>query len=239
MFHGITIQSFKKTIFPFAVLLPQIPMSFHCLSINRRDGNCIPHVDGQVNFARIIQSKINAISQLASDKCNQNIDVKNAPVAVAAAAAGQIVPQQPTNVAVDRMSQSVYDTCHQIFDDQENLQFAEHHHRHQQQRTLQRRRRLESPFHSKYDRIMPQLAFELDPCFGVLWVFDAVEKKCSYYNVIGSEIARNTEYSNNILTILTPELALPKRCDTTVSRNLAAVNLLGCLDVLTSASDAM
>lgn len=86
---------------------------------------------------------------------------------------------------------------------------------------------------------MPQLAFELDPCFGVLWVFDAVEKKCSYYHIIGSEIQRNGEYTNNILAILTPELALPKRADATILRNLAAVNLLACLDVLTSAPDAM
>lgn len=202
-------------------------MSFNCLSINRRDGNCIPHLDGQVNFARIIQAKINAISQLASDKCNQNIDMKHthSPAAV----------QSPPPPSVDRMSQSVYDTCHQIFDEQDN-QFAMVH-RHQ--RTIQRRRRLDPPFHSKYDRIMPQLAFELDPCFGVLWVFDAVEKKCGYYNVIGSEIPRNGEYSNNILAILTPELALPKRSEATVSRNLAAVNLLACLDVLTSVPDAM
>lgn len=208
-------------------------MSFKCLSINRRDGNCIAHVDGQVNFARIIQAKINAISQLASDKCNQNIDSKH----MHSAEAAQPPTAPPSNPAVDRMSQSVYDTCHQIFDDQDNLQFAEHHHRHQ--RPIQRRRRLDSPFHSKYERIMPQLAFELDPSFGVLWVFDAVEKKCSYFNVIGSEIPRNGEYSNNILAILTPELVLPKRCDATISRNLAAVNLLACFDVLTSVPDAM
>lgn len=86
---------------------------------------------------------------------------------------------------------------------------------------------------------MPQLAFEMDPCFGVLWVFDAVEKKCSYYNVIGSEIQRYGEYSNNILAILTPELALPKQSEAMISRNLAAVNLLACLDVLTSVPEAM
>lgn len=218
---------------PFAVLLPQIPMSFNCLSINRRDGNCIAHMDGQVNFARIIQAKINTMSQLASDKCNQNFDLKHSRSPAAAPA-----QPPPPRAAVDRMSQSVYDTCHQIFDDQDNLQFAEHHH-HPHQRTVQRRRRLDSPYHNKYDRIMPQLAFELDPCFGALWVFDAVEKKCSYYNVIGSEIQRNGEYSNNILAILTPELSLPKRSDATISRNLAAVNLLACLDVLTSVPDSM
>lgn len=226
--HDHDISQLDLSFLCVSVLLPQIPMSFNCLSINRGDGNCIPHVDGQVNFARIIQAKINAISQLASDKCNQNIDLKHSH----SSAAATHPPPAPSNPAVDGK-----DTCHQIFDDQDNLQFAEHHHRHQH--TIQRRRRLDSPFHSKYERIMPQLAFELDPCFGPLWVFDAVEKKCSYYHVIGSEIQRNSEYSNNILAILTPELALPKRSDATISRNLAAVNLLACLDVLTSMPDAM
>lgn len=133
------------------------------------------------------------------------------------------------------MSQSVYDTCHQVFDEQENLQYSEHH-RH---RTIQRRRRIESPYHNKCDRIMPQLAFDLDPFFGFLWVVDAVDKKCTYYNVIGSDVARHMDYTNNVLNILTPELSLPKKSDSLASRNLAATNLLACLDVLTSVPDSM
>lgn len=210
-----------RFLFHIPVLIPQIPMSFNCLSINRRDGSCIPHSAGQVNFAKIIQNNINAVSQLAFDKCNQNVDA-NLPVAHASA-------------AVDRMSQSVYDTCHQIFDEQENLQFSEHHHH----RPNQRRKRVESTHCTKYEKVLPQLAFEMDAIYGVLWVFDAIEKKCFLYNVIGSEISRNMEYSNHVLAILQPELMLPEETDILITRNLASVNLLACLDILTSVPDSM
>lgn len=195
-------------------------MSFNCLSINRRDGSCIPHSGGQVNFAKIIQNNINAVSQLAFDKCNQNVNTN----------------QAIASSAIDRMSQSVYDTCHQIFDEQENLQFSEHHHHH---RPPQRRKRVESAQCAKYEKIFPQLAFEMDSMYGVLWVFDAIEKKCKMYNVIGSEVPRNVEYSSHIMAILQPELMLPKKTDVLITRNLASVNLLACLDILTSVSDAM
>lgn len=197
-------------------------MSFNCLSINRRDGSCIPHSSYQVNFAKIIQNNINAVSQLAFDKCNQNVDA-NQDVAHASS-------------TIDRMSQSVYETCHQIFDEQENLQFSEHHHHH---RPSQRRKRVDSTQCEKAEKVLPQLAFEMDSLFGILWVFDAIEKKCFLYNVIGSEIPRNLEYSNNILSILKPELMLPKKTDVLVTRNLASVNLLACLDILTSVQDAL
>lgn len=203
----------------FTVLIPQIPMSFNCLSINRRDGSCIPHSNGQVNFAKIIQNNINAVSQLAFDKCNQNVD------------ANQVI----SHSSLDRMSQSVYDTCHQIFDEQENLQFSEHHHH----RPIQRKKRADSVPCTKYEKVLPQLAFEVDSTYGVLWVFDGIEKKCFLYNVIGSEIPRNMEYSNHILAILQPELMLPKKSEFLITRNLASVNLLACLDILTSVPDAM
>lgn len=197
-------------------------MSFNCLSINRRDGSCIAHTIGQVNFAKIIQTNINAISQLASDKCNQNIDASVDRVAQGSS-------------TIDRMSQSVYDTCHQVFDEQENLQFSEHHHH----RPMQRKKRVETNQCGKYEKVLPQLAFEMDSYYSVLWVFDAVEKKCYLYNVLGSEIQRNMDYSNHILAILKPELMLPKKNDVLITRNLASVNLLACLDILTSVPDAM
>lgn len=210
-------------------------MTFNCLSINRRDGSCIAHNAGQVNFARIIQSEIIAVSQLASDKCNQNVETK--PPTPQHSHSHSHSPAGHASSAVDRMSQSVYDTCHQVFDEQENLQYSEHHHRN---RTIQRKRRIaDSPLNSKYERIMPQLAFEMDSCFGAMWVFDAVEKKCSYYNVIGADIPRSMECSSNVLAFLAPELALPKRSDLLVSRNLAAANLLACLDVITSVPESM
>lgn len=121
-------------------------MSFNCLSINRRDGSCIAHTSDQVNFAKLIQTNINAISQMASDKCNQNFDVKQQ-------AAQQSCIDRNGSSAIDRMSQSVYDTCHQIFDDQENLQFSEHHHH----RPMQRRKRMDIGQCTKYEKVLPQL----------------------------------------------------------------------------------
>lgn len=68
-------------------------------------------------------------------------------------------------------------------------------------------------------------------------MFDAIEKKCFLYNVIGSEVPRNLEYSSHILALLPPELMLPKKADVFITRNLASVNLLACLDILTSVPD--
>lgn len=90
-----------------------------------------------------------------------------------------------------------------------------------------------------FENYLPQLAFVLDPWFGMLLVFDAIEKKVSYYNVIASEICSKTEFTGHLKAILTPELALPQRNETFVTRNLASVNLLACLDILTSLEDSM
>lgn len=37
------------------------------------------------------------------------------------------------------------------------------------------------------------LAFAMDPCFGVLWGFDSVSKTMMFFNVIASEISPNAE----------------------------------------------
>lgn len=196
-------------------------MSFNCLSISRRDGSCIPHSTDQVNFAKMTQHNMNAISRLASDKCNRNIDMSN----------DRDGGREPP---ADQMSQSVYGTCHQVFDEQENLQFSQHHHEKEERRPV-----LDLSQLSRYDKIVPQLAFEMDTYFGILWVFDAIEKKCLLYNVIASEAQRNMTYSNHVLATFKPEIMLPNKTDMLITRNLATVNLLGCLDVLTSIPEAM
>lgn len=224
-FKLVLLKLISNLIKTFPVLIPQISMSFNCLSINRRDGSCIAHAAGQVNFAKIIQNNINAVSQLASDKCNQNVEAVQHHSILERVGHGSSM--------VDRMSQSVYDTCHQIFDEQENLQFSEHHHH----RPIQKRKKNELPAGTKYDKVLPQLAFEMDSFYGVLWVFDAVEKKCSLYNVIGSEMPRNQDYSSHVQAILKPELTLPKKSEMLITRNLASINLLACLDILTSVPD--
>lgn len=60
----------------------------------------------------------------------------------------------------------------------------------------------------KYERVLEQLAFEMDSLYGALWVFDAIERKWFLYNVIGSEIPRNLEF---VLEVLQPDLMVPKK----------------------------
>lgn len=203
MLSKVNIVADKNTI----LLIPQFSLSFNCLAISRRDGNCNAHSANQVDFAKIIQTNSNAITQLASDKCNQNIEINN------------FHPNQ------DRMSQSVHEARNQIFDVQENLKFSDH-------------RKRKRPDHKSIDKIMPQLAFALDTCFGVLWVFDAISRKIMCYNVIASEIS-DGEGLSYLRAILSPELALPLQPDVQVTRNQASLNILACLDILTSCQDSL
>lgn len=142
-----------------SVLIPQHSFLFNCLAINRRDGSCTAHCLNQVDFAKIISANSNAIAQLASDKCNQNVEVN----------------QFRPNVMADRMSQSVHEARNQIFD--ENLSYTDH-----------RKKKRSTDTKAALDKIMPQLAFALDSCYSILWVFDAISKKIMCYNVIASEI---------------------------------------------------
>lgn len=193
-----------------SVLIPQVPLSFNCLSINRQDGSCNAHNIHQVDFAKIIQSNYNAITQLESDKCNQNIDYNNI---------------SQCNNQADRMSQSVHEARNHIFDIEDNLKISD-----------RKRKRLDN---RNNEKILPQLAYALDPCYGVLYVFDAIAKKMLCYNVIASEIPNNVEYSANLKAILSSDLALPQKSDVQITRGLASINLLACLDILTSAQDSM
>lgn len=203
MLSKVNIVADKNTI----LLIPQFSLSFNCLAICRRDGNCNAHSINQVDFAKIIQTNSNAITQLASDKCNQNIEINN------------------FHQNQDRMSQSVHEARNQIFDVQENLKFSDH-------------RKRKRPDHKTIDKIMPQLAFALDTCFGVLWVFDAISRKIMCYNVIASEI-NDGEGLSYLRAILSPELALPLKPDVQVTRNQASLNILACLDILTSCQDSL
>lgn len=207
------------------MLIPQHPLSFNCLAISRRDGTCVAHCKNQVDFAQIIATNNNTISQLVSDKCNQNIETNN--------------DLRPASM-LDRMSQSVHEARNQIFDVQEKLSFTDHQ--------LRKKKKLPSgsttavggsaEHNRSLDTILPQLAFALDTCFGVLWVFDTVSKKIMCYNVIASEIP-SIEGQSHLKSILSPELALPLKPEISVTRNQASLNLLACLDILTSGQDSI
>lgn len=158
------------------MLIPQFPLTFNCLAISRRDGNCNAHCLNQVNFAKIIQTNSSALAQLASDKCNQNVDVNTS-------FQQQQQQQQQTTNTTDRMSQSVHEARNQIFEVQENSKYSPDH-------TRRKNKRAE---HKSIERIQPQLAFALDVCYNVLWVFDAISKNITCYNVIASEMPIGNE----------------------------------------------
>lgn len=131
------------------MLIPHIPLSFSCLSINRRDGTSIAHSVDQTVFTSEIDHTTSAeIEQLenASDKCNQNVDSGRGTTASVAAIASAV--QQPLQTpvaspahslrhqlpaamaagraAVDRMSQSVHEARNQIFDDDHRRKKKKH-----------------------------------------------------------------------------------------------------------------
>lgn len=85
------------------MLIPTIPLSFHTLTINRRDGTCTAHYRKQVNFVQIIQSnKVNTFPEI-----NQNIT------------------ESATISANDQMSRSMHEARNQIFEQQENQLLSE------------------------------------------------------------------------------------------------------------------
>lgn len=133
------------------------------------------------------------------------------------------------------MSQSVHEARNQIFDVQENQSFSDHHRK-------KKRPSAGAPLGDaqpkSLDKILPQLAFALDTCYGVLWVFDAISKKIMCYNVIASEMP-NGDGQSYLRAILSPELALPLKQDVQVTRNQASLNILACLDILTSGQDSI
>lgn len=84
----------------------------------------------------------------------------------------------------------------------------------------------------------PQVAFCIDPTFNVFWVFDGTDKQMLCYNVLASEIKEKHPDSPNFRAVLSPELCLSST-KTCVTRSQASLNLLSCLDILSSAQDSI
>lgn len=80
----------------------------------------------------------------------------------------------------------------------------------------------------------PKRAFALESVYGNLWMFDGGTRSFHYYNAIASEIG-----SDHIRAIFSAELALPLKVEREVTRYQACMNLLACLDILTSSSDVI
>ncbi|XP_037938854.1 E3 ubiquitin-protein ligase highwire [Teleopsis dalmanni] len=223
MLPKVNVVANKKTI----LLIPTIPLTFHTLSINRRDGTCTAHYRNQVNFVQVIQSN----KLVSFPEINQNFTGAPSPIGAGIPSAGPINEQ---------MSRSMHEARNQIFDLQENQYYND-----QQRRRQRRQEHLKSPADGSsgsggtIEKPQPQIAFALDPYYNVLWVYDGGAKKVQCYNVLASEISKNGINFSNYRAILSPELALPNKVNARVSRSQASLNLLSCLDVLTSAQDAI
>ncbi|XP_054087808.1 E3 ubiquitin-protein ligase highwire isoform X1 [Zeugodacus cucurbitae] len=233
----VNVVANKKTI----LLIPTIPLTFHTLSINRRDGSCTAHYRNQINFVQLIQNS----NAKVMPELNQNIAASAGPTALASSAPGVAAsPLQPAVAGAinEQMSRSMHEARNQIFDLHDN-QLGEQ----QQQRRRQRaREQAKSPAAGAsasgsvvLDKPQPQIAFALDPHYNVLWVYDGGARKLQCYNVLASEIANCGANSSNFRAILSPELALPNKVEARISRSQASLNLLACLDILTSAQDAI
>lgn len=79
------------------------------------------------------------------------------------------------------------------------------------------------------------LAFTIDAYYDVLYVFNVLTRHIMVFNVIVSEIPRDNELTANFKSLFSPDIALTTKHDLTVTRYNAALNILSCLDVLTSA----
>ncbi|XP_030378381.1 E3 ubiquitin-protein ligase highwire [Scaptodrosophila lebanonensis] len=214
----------KKTI----LLIPTIPLSFHTLSINRRDGSCTAHYRNQVNFVQ------------TQPEINQNVDVAASPpiselVASASTSAGGGAGM-PIN---EQMSRSMHEARNQVFDQE---QFEASPMATSQQRQRRARQRPEpcagsSAGPASPEKPQPQIAFAMDPNYNVLWVFDGIARKLRCHNVVASEIVEGDMNARNYRALLSPELSLPIQSEARVSRSQASLNLLACLDILTSAQE--
>lgn len=163
------------------LLIPNTPLSFECLAINRRDGSCVPHSYNQIFFTKMAPLPVADLEASAEwDKLNRNVEGDYG------AGTGGLPDNHRPGKAVSAT---------------------------------------------------PTKAFAMESVYGNLWMFDAATKKFHIYNVIASDMG--TGRGDHMRSILTPELALPEDGDGEVTRAQAAMNLLACLDTLTTASDVI
>ncbi|XP_043660407.1 E3 ubiquitin-protein ligase highwire [Drosophila teissieri] len=236
----------KKTI----LLIPSIPLSFHTLSINRRDGSCTAHYRGQTNFVKLMQAQ----PEQQQPEINSNLDVAVTPVADSPAHAstsslitaltGTATAGVPIN---EQMSRSMHEARNQIFEEQQPEVASSAAAAAavvapgtpSSAGSVPRSRRGGKQGTNSPEPIPspPQLAFTMDPTYYVLWVFDGAARKLRCHNVVASDINESEANAATYRSLLSPELSLPDRVDSRVARSQASLNLLACLDILTSAQD--
>ncbi|ALC49441.1 hiw [Drosophila busckii] len=223
----------KKTI----LLIPSIPLSFHTLSINRSDGSCTPHYRGQTNFMRELHPQQ---QPLLLPEVNRNVDAVPPPPPLAAPLAlpPLLLPSSSPGVPInEQMSRSMHEARNHIFEDLQPDAGAAPAAAPRLRRGRARPDAISLPAISPDQALPAHLAFAMDPSYNVLWVFDAMQRKLRCHNVIASEIAADDVNAATYKALLSPELSLPCKAEARVSRSQASLNLLACLDILTSAQD--
>ncbi|XP_023291814.2 E3 ubiquitin-protein ligase highwire [Lucilia cuprina] len=228
MLPKMNVAANKKTI----LMIPTIPLTFHAISINRRDGNCTAHYFNQVDFVKMEHAN----KPKLVPEVNQNVDQNMV----------QMGPSSSSNAINEQMSRSMHEARNQLFDLQDNHM----HNASSSTRKDRHRGSLNTISAGSLNTAMPssvvlsdksysKLAFAMDPMYNVLWVYDSNQKRVLSYNVLASEIMATAVNCSNYHALLTPELSLPNKFDSRISRLHASLNLLACLDVLTSAQDVI
>lgn len=173
-----------------AVMIPTIPLTFHAISINRRDGNCTAHYYNQVDFVKMEHAnKLKVLPEVNQNQVDQNM-VQMGP--------------SSSNAINEQMSRSMHEARNQLFDLQDNHV----HNASSSQRKEKQRGSLNSisgggSLHVSSsaaaigEKTYSKLAFATDPMYNVLWVYDSNQKKVLSYNVLASEIQSGGLVSND------------------------------------------
>lgn len=161
-------------------MIPTIPLTFHAISINRRDGNCTAHYYNQVDFVKMEHAN----KPKVLPEVNQNIDQNIV----------QMGPSSSSNAINEQMSRSMHEARNQLFDLQDNHM----HNASSSQRKERHRGSLNTITAGSLntstssvalgDKSYSKLAFAMDPMYNVLWVYDSNQKRVLSYNVLASEM---------------------------------------------------
>lgn len=88
-------------------------------------------------------------------------------------------------------------------------------------------------------RFIPTMAFTIDNYYDVLYAFNFATKKVMCFNVILSGIPTASDNTAQFKSLFVPDIALTTKHDLSVTRYNSALNILACLDILSSAQGSM
>ncbi|XP_063706462.1 E3 ubiquitin-protein ligase highwire-like [Culicoides brevitarsis] len=88
-------------------------------------------------------------------------------------------------------------------------------------------------------RTIPTMAFTIDNYYDVLYAFNFATKKVMCFNIILAGIPSNSENISQFKSLFVPDIALTTKHDLSVTRYNSALNILACLDILSSAQGSI